>query len=356
MGIKINRRNFLKTSAVGIAGIYAGTALSGCSSFDEYLFDDRSEFEDEVMIVGGGIAGLYLAHRLRNLKTEFRLFEGAATFGGRIKSVGGVDYGASLISTQDSLLKALVKELRLETKSLDKEHLYLTDGMQALTDTLLDRVIGLIPYRSFRLRWRLIAIEKLSDGFQLTFEHPEGQKRYLCRKVALAIPPTQWAGIAGLLDLPEMHWASNWLETMKVENSLKLVLPPTAVNSGGKNLITAQHEALNMRQILKKGNLGSHAEIDVDYLLNSQSSIDYIYGILRRKLAVNFQFQRLTSEQYYDWQQVKLIRGGHFRNFLAVPDSVNPNFQIVGDFTAVRSIYKIEGALESAQRAADLLL
>lgn len=334
----------------------AGAALSGCSSFDEYLFDDRSEFDDEVMIVGGGIAGLYTAYKLRNLKIEFRLFEGSAAFGGRIKSINGVDYGASLISTQDSLLRGLIKELRLETKSLDKDYLYLPDGMQALSDTLLDRVIGLIPYRSFRLRWRLIAIEKLSGGFQLTFEHPEGQKKYVCRKIALAIPPTQWAGINGLLDLPEMHWASNWLETVKVENSLKLILPPSAIASGGKGLVTAQHEALNMRQVLKKNISGSHAEIDVDYLANGQTSIDYIYGILRRKLSVNYQFQRLTSEQYYDWQQVKLIKGGHFRNFLAVPESVNPNFQIVGDFTAVKSIYKIEGALESAQRAAEALL
>lgn len=355
MSIKENRRNFLKKSLVGIAGAYAGSFLAGCSSFDDYLFDDRSEFEEEVMIVGGGIAGLYLAYKLRNTKTEFRLFEGANSFGGRIKSVNGVDYGASLISTQDNLVRTLIKELNLETKALDKEHLYLTNGMQSLSDTLLDRIVGLIPYRNFRLRWRLIAIEKVSEGYQLTFEHPEGQKRFVCRKIALAIPPTQWAGIKGLLALPEMQWASNWLETVKVENSLKLILPANAATSN-KTLITAQHESLNMRQILKKGALNSHIEVDVDYLSSGQNSIDYIYGVLRRKLPLNFQFQRLSSEQYYDWQQVKLIKGGHFRNFLAVPESADPNFHIVGDFTAVKSIYKIEGALESAQKAAESFL
>lgn len=358
MNIKRDRRDFLRLSLLGAAGIYALAQLPGCSSFDEYLFEDRSDFQNEVMIVGGGIAGLYLAHKLRSTKTGFRLFEGAAVFGGRIRSNESGDYGASLLAAKDTLANQLIQDLNLETRALDREYIYLPAGMQSLTDALLDRVIGLIPYRNFRLRWKLVAIDRLSNGFQLIFEHPGGQKKFFCRKVALAIPPSQWRGIRGLLELPEMQWAENWLEAMKIENTIKLILPASAAPAGARALTTVAQDAFNFRQIVKKnaGGQAANLEIDVDYLLNSPQSIDYIYGLLRRKLQINFPFQKLSPEQYYDWQQVKLIGGSHFRNFLAVPESVNPHFQIVGDFTAVKSIYRIEGALESAQRAADALL
>ncbi|MEQ1724100.1 MAG: NAD(P)-binding protein, partial [Pseudobdellovibrio sp.] len=112
-----NRRNFIKNSLIAAAGVSAYSLLSSCSSFDDYLFDDRYSFDDEVMIVGGGISGLYLAYKLRTKGTEFRLFEGSNTFGGRIKSNTGIDYGASLIGNNNVLALELLKYLNLESKA-----------------------------------------------------------------------------------------------------------------------------------------------------------------------------------------------------------------------------------------------
>lgn len=351
-----NRRKFLRDIALGAAGFSAMGLLSSCSSFDNYLFEDRYNFNDEVMIIGGGISGLYLAHKLRFNKTEFRLFEGSNYFGGRIRSNGGADYGASIFSVNDKSLKLLLQDLSLEAKALDKEFLFLPEGMQSMTDALVERIVGLIPYRNFRMRWRLMQIRKYGSGFELLFEHPQGQKRFNCKKVALAIPPSQWPTVTGLLELPEMQWAPGWLETLAVENSIKIVLPGNAVPNLTKPRVELSAEGVNLRQIIKKGRLTPSVEIEVSYPQTQYKSIEAVYALIKKKLQIEYPFEKLSAEQYFDWRQVKLIRGSKFKNFMAVPESTNKYFQIVGDFTPSRAIYTVEGALESATRASELLL
>lgn len=308
------------------------------------------------MIIGGGLSGLYLAHKLRIKGIEFRLFEGGNVFGGRIKSNTGIDYGASVLSAQDVLANELVKYLNLETKNLDKESLYLPAGMQALPDTLVERIIGLIPYRNFRLRWKLVAIEKMSSGYELTFENPTGQKKFTCKKVALAIPPSQWTSIAGLLDLPEMKWANSWLASLEIQNTVKIILPIGAVPGNSKSIVTLEHESISLRQVIKKARSSPIVEVDVSYLSKNDVSIDYIYGALKKKLQINYPFQKLSTEQFYDWRQIKLISGSSFKNFLAIPEPLSNNFQVLGDFTANSGIYRLEGALQSAGRASELFI
>lgn len=353
---KKNRRNFLRDALIGAAGFSSYALLSSCSTFDDYLFEDRYNFDDEVMIIGGGISGLFLAYKLRNSKTEFRLFEGSSSFGGRIKSNAGSDYGASLLSVNDIHAQKLVKDLSLQTKSLDRELLYLSGGMQTLPDSLFEKIIGLIPYRNFRLRWKLVEINKYSSGFELVLESPSGQKRFKCKKIALAIPPTQWPFIKGLLRLPEMKWATDWLDTLKVENTIKIILPGSAAASLTKPILEISHEDISIRQIIKKNRVTPSLEIDVIYPSEQDLSVDYIYSVLKKKLQLNYPFEKLSTDQYYNWQQVKLIRGSKFKNYISVPESSNKNFQIVGDFTSNNAIYTIEGALQSATQASELLL
>lgn len=351
-----NRRKFLRDIAMGTAGVSALGLLGSCSSFDNYLFEDRYDFNEEVMIIGGGISGLYLAHKLRFNKTEFRLFEGSNSFGGRIRSNGGVDYGASLLSVNDKNLRLLLQDLSVEAKALDKDFLYLPNGMQSMTDGLVERIIGLIPYRNFRMRWRLMQIRKYGGGFELLFEHPQGQKRFNCKKVAMAIPPSQWSSVTGLLDLPEMRWAAGWLETLVVENSIKVVLPGNAVPNLTKSRMEFNVADTSIRQIIKKGRLTPSVEIEVSYPQTEYKSIESVYALIKKNLQIEYPFEKLSAEQYFDWRQVKLIRGSKFRNFMAVPESTNKHFQIVGDFTPSRAIYTMEGALESATKASELLL
>lgn len=354
---KKNRRKFLKNTLVGAAGLSSLSLLSACSSFEDYLFDDRYSFKEEVMIVGGGISGLYLAYKLRNNKTEFRLFEGANSFGGRIKSFAGSDYGASLLSVNDIHARQLVKELLLPTINLNKEYFYLPEGMQSLSDVLVERIMGLLPYRNFRVRWKLVEIRKHNAGFELVFENPTGQKRFKCKKIALALPPSQWPAIAGLMGLPEMKWAADWLGTLKIENSIKIILPGSALSSLPKPLVELNYENLDIRQIIKKNKDVPTVEIDLSYPINESKSIENVYNVLKKKLQLSYPFEKLSTDQYFDWQQVKLIKGAKFVNNTPMPDSIRDNFQIVGDFAVKgRAIHTIEGALQSATRASELLL
>ena len=350
--MKQNRRAFLKYSALGIAGAAAAGALTGCSTFDDYLFEDNFSFNDEVLIVGGGLAGMYLAYKLRNSQNEFRLFEAGNSFGGRIKSAEGVDYGASLISAGAKQTLALVDELKIARSSLDKDNFYLNDGMQSLVLELQNRILGLLPYRNFRLRWKLMEIVRTGRGFDLVFQHPGGTKRFSCRKLALAIPPSQWRSIRGLLEMPEMAWAEEWLQTLEVENTLKIILPATAVPDG-KNLILSEYEGLRLRQVRKKSKA---VEIDVSQLSNQAFSIDFVYGALKKKLGVNYPFQNLSSEQYFDWRDSKFIQGSAFKNSKPVPLSASSRFQILGDFASAEAPHSVEGAILSAQRASESFL
>ena len=53
--------------------------------------------ETKIAIIGGGLAGLYAAYRLRQLGIAFDLFEARNRLGGRILSTesGGFDLGPS---------------------------------------------------------------------------------------------------------------------------------------------------------------------------------------------------------------------------------------------------------------------
>lgn len=350
-----SRRKFIKNTVAGVAAASAYSLLSACSTFDDYLFEDRNEFSDEVIIVGGGIAGIYLAQKLRSNKTEFRLFEASDAFGGRIKSVNGIDYGASLLSKHDKLAAELVESLGLTKKYIDSEFYYVQEGMQSVTDKMVERIIGLIPYRSFRLRWKLVEINKRSSGYELTFENPSGQKQFTCKRVALAIPPSQWEGIRGLTDLPEMKWSKKWLETLRVENTLKLVLPLNAA-SGIPSYQNRQYNDLFVRHLVKKGLTTPAIEIDVKYLLTSGLSIDDIYGVLKQKSPFNANYYKLSTDQVLDWQQIKYIGGSSFTNFLQTPSFLNSNFQLVGDYVGSGSLYSVEGALLSALQVSEAFL
>lgn len=354
--IKDTLKDALKNGLIGVAGLATFSTFSSCSSFDDYLFDDRYSFNDEVLIIGGGISGLYLAYKLRSSKTEFRLFEGSNNFGGRIKSYAGTDYGASLLSSHNILAKQLVKDLSLQTTVLDKGFLYLPNGMQTLSDVLLERTIGLIPYRSFRLRWKLIEIQKYGTGFDLVFQNPTGQKHFNCKKIALAIPPTQWKSIKGLLGLPEMSWAAEWLGGLKVENTIKIILPVSSLGYAGKSYTSANYNGLDIRMIIKKNKAMPMIEIDVKYPIGSNVTVNDIYEVLKKNMQISYPFQKLQSDQFYDWGQVSLIKASNFGSYRAVPQSLNPNFQILGDFTATKGINSIEGALQSAKQASELLL
>lgn len=343
-----NRRSFLTQSATVISGVAVSSLLGGCSSFDEYFFDDNGQLNQEVAIVGGGIAGLYFAQLLRQKRMDFRLFEASANFGGRIKSFEGQDYGASVLNKSDVLANKLIDELKLKRIWLDKTRFFLEDGMQSCVDQMKDRIMGLLPYRNFRLRWRLIEIAKIENEYEMTFERPEGQKKIRCRRVVLAIPPSQWPAIKGLLDLPAMAQTRAAFEQVQIENVIRLILPTTAVASNVKPFTVVDSDNLQFRQVLKKTPSGSHIEIDIQHPSSVSFSIDYAYNDLKRKMQVNYPFQRMTTDQFMNWQQVSYIAGAYFKLSKPVLNDRQSAFQVIGDSVALESPQTVEGALQSA--------
>lgn len=347
-----NRRTFLTQSATILSGVAASSWLSGCSSFDDYFFDDSGQLNQEIVIIGGGISGLYFAQLLRQKRMDFRLYEASANFGGRIKSFDGLDYGASVLNKTDVLANKLVDELKLKRIWLDKTRFYLENGMQSCVDEMKDHIIGLLPYRNFRLRWRLIEIAKIESEYELTFERPEGQKKIRCRHVVVSLPPSQWSTVKGLLDIPEMAQARAAYEQVQIENIIRLILPASAVPANAKPWAMVDSDNLKFRQILKKRPTGSMVEIDIQHQSNVSFSVDYAYNDLKRKMQVNYPFQKMTTDQFMNWQQVSYIAGAYFKLSKPVLNERQTGFQLIGDSVALEAPNTIEGALQSAHLAA----
>ncbi len=88
-----NRRHFIKSFSL-LSSVVTFSTLSGCSTIDEHLITDPSDLGDTVIIVGGGISGLYAAYQLRKRKIPYRIFEASRRLGGQIFSDQGYEYGA----------------------------------------------------------------------------------------------------------------------------------------------------------------------------------------------------------------------------------------------------------------------
>ena len=87
-----SRRKFLKQSVTGLAGLAFGSALlQSCAKEDDLttnaadsdeLFYDRNGVK--IIIVGGGMAGLNCAFKLKNAGYHAHIYEASTRSGGRI--------------------------------------------------------------------------------------------------------------------------------------------------------------------------------------------------------------------------------------------------------------------------------
>lgn len=115
------RRDFLKASALGGSAL----ALSHCTSLDHYFMGDMRSLQDEVVILGGGAAGLVAAFELKKRKIPFRLFEASSRVGGRVQSVpvfpeGGpvAELGAEFFETHHNHVFNVIRELSVSVKEV----------------------------------------------------------------------------------------------------------------------------------------------------------------------------------------------------------------------------------------------
>lgn len=376
-GSKMKRRGFLKYSLTGLGGLSLLSALPACSTFDEYLFDEHEFLKDQVIIIGGGITGLYLAQKLRQLKTEFRLFEGSSVFGGRIRSSNELDLGASVFEQTDVHLKKLVQDLNLSETALGKSQFVMNTGAEVVTQGLQHRIGGLIPYRSLRLQWKLLGIRKVGGNYDLTFNTPGGVRSILAKKLVLTIPPSQWNQIQGLLELPEMKWAASWLRTLEAENVFKLAMT-VSNNLPGLSAYNKKHKVLipmDVGQTLSvlvrpMKNNTSVIEFELTELLSSTPEIsqkskkpileiENFLTLVATKTKLGLNVKKIAADSFFNWSQVQLIQGAYFKNSVPFPQSQFSGlnrFQVIGDYTSLVKPHTVEGALTEAERISQIFV
>jgi hypothetical protein len=228
--------------------------------------------------------------------------------------------------------------------------------MEQVINRLSDKIIGLLPYRNFRVRSELIEIQKLTNEFELTFQKEEGQKKIKCKKIILTLPPSQWGSVKGLMSLPEMEFAQIAFSQLKVDNAIRLILPTSSLSSNAKSIQTTDFDNFIVRQVIKKHRHPTPVELDVVYSSNVEFSIDYVYGEIRKKMQIKYPFSKLSNDQFYGWQQSRYIQGAYFTFPTPLAQTQVANLILAGDSIGSLGKGRIETALQSAKKAVETLI
>lgn len=124
-GISPGRRDFLKKAAVGGAASAAAMAFSACSTFDRWVMGDSQHLEEEVMVLGAGIAGLSAAYHLKKSRAPYRIYEASDRVGGRVQTLFHtnadqqfVELGAEFFEASHQKTHQLCKDLNLTVQDI----------------------------------------------------------------------------------------------------------------------------------------------------------------------------------------------------------------------------------------------
>ncbi len=131
-----SRREFLKAGTVASSALL----LSNCTSVQGAFSAEKRNLDNEVVILGAGLAGLTAAYILKKNKVPFRIFEASPRIGGRVYTLqnfttGGLsaELGADFFDDSHRRVFQLCKELSVETQELKpdqkmEERLYILKG------------------------------------------------------------------------------------------------------------------------------------------------------------------------------------------------------------------------------------
>lgn len=231
---RINRRQFLTTALWGSAGLSLLPLLSSCSTLDEYLIEDQFDFENEVVIIGGGVAGLYAAYELKKNKIPFKIFEASHRLGGKIQTVDKTEWGAFEFRKSDTILTNLAKELNLEKVDLDNKTWTFKRGASALIEELSEIVQGLIPEKQIRLQHQLVTVRKLGSRYQLVFQTGQRERMYFARKVILAMPQTALMKVRQLNEIKDLKPILDQLSQARNWANIRVVVPANQISANFK--------------------------------------------------------------------------------------------------------------------------
>ncbi len=137
------RRAFLQAS-VGAAGLGALPAIAGC---DEETFPAG---EEKIAIVGGGMAGIHCAYRLKEAGIIATVYEAGKRVGGRMFTATGVfpeaatqlcELGGELIDTGHTTLHELAQQLGLQLDDRAAEPAGIETETYWIGGTLVDNAV-----------------------------------------------------------------------------------------------------------------------------------------------------------------------------------------------------------------------
>lgn len=168
----ISRRQFIR-QGLGLGVL--GTGLSACQSLERVFGPDRARYDDEIVIIGGGIAGLTAAYALKREGLPFRLFEAADRIGGRVRTIKPwgaeqfAELGAEYIDGRHTKVLRLCRELNLPVDQVEdppglERQLVFSQGRWMPQQALM-RELGPVLEQLVRRRLQLVGDE--SQPFDL---------------------------------------------------------------------------------------------------------------------------------------------------------------------------------------------
>src|SRR5688572_6651340 len=120
LDIAYTRRRFLRDSAIATAAVAGATLVGGCSG-PATAPAPTTGGDARIAIVGGGMAGLNAAYKLRKVGLRAKIFEGSGRTGGRMftaKDLLGdgltTELGGEFIDSTHEEMLALMEEFGLE--------------------------------------------------------------------------------------------------------------------------------------------------------------------------------------------------------------------------------------------------
>ncbi len=185
------------------------------------------KMKTEILIVGGGLAGLSAAWQLQNIGAEVRLVEARSRFGGRVctqarESFADCDLGPSWIWSGQPLVEQLLRHfnirsypqyvdgnLLLQRRDASVEAIAGASPMKGSlridggVSSLVDGLAHAIDPASKLLSHQLTGLHASKNGITAELLGPGGSLQCQARQLALVIPPRLAAGLEFSPALPQ---------------------------------------------------------------------------------------------------------------------------------------------------------
>lgn len=147
------RRRLIK-KGLAVGGLLAGSGtfglLQACASIDRLILSGKARDPNEVVIIGGGLAGLSAAYYCKKNGIPYLLFEASSRIGGRVLGIGEfnlagqtADLGGEWILPNHEALHSLAKDLYLELNEVDatpQDFEYFELGKRSLNPQLINEL------------------------------------------------------------------------------------------------------------------------------------------------------------------------------------------------------------------------